>query len=51
MSLEQLDPVRWVQAIGDFVATTPYAVEILLAFAGIAVVRWALVPLIRAFKR
>lgn len=51
MSLEQLDPRLWAQAIAAFVQTTPYAVEILLAFAGIAVVRWALVPLIRAFRR
>lgn len=48
--LDSLDPKVWLDAIVRAVDALPYGVELLLAFAGIAIVRWALVPFVKALR-
>lgn len=45
------DPHSWLDAIRQAVKTLPHGTELLLAFAIVGVVRFALVPLIQAWRQ
>ena len=45
-----IDPGTWLDTIDRGVDALPYGEAILIAFAVVGVVRWGLVPLIRAIR-
>jgi len=49
--LEIIDPKAWAEAIEHLLRVYPGASTLLLVAAGVGVVRWAIVPLIRVLRR
>lgn len=49
--MPDIDPQQWLDAILMAVQRLPHGVHILLVAVGVLAVRWALVPLIQAWRR
>ena len=46
-----IGPGEWLDAVAEAVRTLPYGTEILLVVVAGGVVRWAVVPLITAWRQ